>query len=92
MWLSPELLIGQRFFSAQVVNVASGNAEQLVPNMLANGAFRVLVFAGKVAEPGSMKRLHNLAAYLDGPKSVISRYTTAARPRDSVVDVLTIRA
>ena len=83
--------MGKRFVSAQVVNITSANAEQLVPNMRADGVFQILVFAGKVAESGAMKRLQNLAAYLDGPGSVISRYTPADQPRDSVIDILTIR-
>ena len=86
-----DLLVGKRFFSAQAVNITSATAEQLVPKMLANGSFRVLVFAGNLAEPGPMKRLRRLAAYLDGPESIISRYTPDNLPRDSVVDVLTIR-
>jgi phenol 2-monooxygenase (NADPH) len=89
--LAPLLHVGKRFFSAQVVNVASATADQLTTRMLTNGAFRLLVFAGNIAEEKYMKRLRTLADYLDGPNSVVSKYTPSYRPRDSVVDVITIR-
>ncbi|KAK4048986.1 hypothetical protein OIO90_005621 [Microbotryomycetes sp. JL221] len=90
--LATKLPVGQRFFAAQVVNVASATADFLTTRMPTNGAFRLLVFAGKVAEPAQMERLKRLAAYLDGPDSVVSKYTPSHLHRASVVDVITIHA
>ena len=90
--LAPKLVIGERFHSAQVVNVASATADQLATRMPTNGAFRVLVFAGNVAMEPAMARLRKLAAYLDKPESVVSKYTPANKPRWSIVDVITIHS
>lgn len=38
-----------------------------------------------------MARLRKLAAYLDSPTSVVSKYTPKGRSRHSVIDVITIR-
>ncbi|KAM0791829.1 hypothetical protein ACM66B_004088 [Microbotryomycetes sp. NB124-2] len=90
--LASKLPVGQRFFGAQIVNVASATADFLTTRMLTNGAFRVLVFAGRVAEKAQMDRLKRLADYLDGPESVVSKYTPRNRHRASVIDVITIHA
>lgn len=90
--LAPLLPVGKRFFSAQVVNIASATADQLATRMPTDGAFRLLVFAGNVAEKPAMARLKRLAAYLDGPESVVSKYTPAGWERWSVIDVITIHS
>ncbi|KAK4046930.1 hypothetical protein OIV83_005721 [Microbotryomycetes sp. JL201] len=90
--LASKLPVGQRFFGAQVVNVASATADFLTTRMLTNGAFRMLVFAGKVAEKEQMARLQRLADYLDSSNSVVSKYTPRDRHRASVIDVITIHA
>lgn len=89
--LATKLPVGQRFFSAQVVNVASATPDQLTTRMPMTGAFRLLVFAGNVAETKVMDRLKKLAKYLDGAESVVSKYTPADQGRSSVIDVITIR-
>ncbi|GAA5948023.1 hypothetical protein JCM10213_007025 [Rhodosporidiobolus nylandii] len=88
--LASKLPVGQRFFSAQVVNQASATADQLTTRILFNGAFKVLVFAGDVAEPKAKDRLQKLAEYLDAPESVVSKYTPGSLPRTSVIDIVTI--
>lgn len=89
--LATNVEVGKRFFSAQVVNVASATADQLVTRMPTNGAFRVLVFPGNVGQKPAMDRLKKLATYLDGPESIVSKYTPASQDRWSVIDVITIR-
>ena len=90
--LAPKLPVGERYFSAQVVNQASATADQLTTRIPFTGAWRVLVFAGDVAQPAVMERLRRLNAYLDGPDSVVSKYTPPDRKRWNVVDVITVRA
>lgn len=90
--LAPKLPVGERFFSAQVVNQASATADQLTTRIPFTGAWRILVFAGDVAQPAVMERLRRLNAYLDGPESVVSKYTPPDRKRWDVVDVITVRA
>lgn len=89
--LATKLPIGERFFGAQVVNVASATADLLTTRMPTNGAFRLLVFAGDVSQPKAMARLQKLGTYLDSPESVVSKYTPAGRSRAAVIDVITIR-
>ena len=79
--LAANLPVGQRFFSAQVVNIASATPDELTTRMPMTGAFRVLVFAGNVAEKKAMDRLKTLAKYLDGPESIVSKYTPADQLR-----------
>jgi hypothetical protein len=89
--LAPNLPIGKRFISAQVVNVASATADQLSTRIPTNGSFRMLVFPGNVADPRLMARLKRFAGWLDSAESPVSRYTPRNRSRDSVIDVVTIR-
>jgi len=90
--LAPNLPIGKRFISAQVVNVASATPDQLSTRIPTNGSFRMLVFPGNVAEPRLMARLKRFAGWLDSAESPVSRYTPRNRSRDSVVDVVTIHS
>ncbi|KAK4705032.1 phenol 2-monooxygenase (NADPH), partial [Phenoliferia sp. Uapishka_3] len=90
--LAANLPVGQRFFSAQVVNVASATPDQLTTRMPMTGAFHLLVFAGNVAEKSAMDRLKVFANYLDGPESVVSKYTPEDQSRSSVIDVITIHS
>lgn len=90
--LASKLPIGKRFISAQVVNVASATGDQLATRIPTNGAFRLLVFPGNVAEPKQMSRLKALAAYLDRPDTFLSKYTPrSSKGRDEIIDVITIR-
>lgn len=89
--LAPKLPVGERFFSAQVVNQASATADQLTTRIPFTGAWRILVFAGDVAQPAVMERLRRLNVYLDGPESVVSKYTPPDGKRWDVVDVITVR-
>ncbi|TKA50056.1 hypothetical protein B0A53_06488, partial [Rhodotorula sp. CCFEE 5036] len=88
--LAPKLPVGERFFSAQVVNQASATADQLTTRIPFTGAWRILVFAGDVAQPAVMERLRRLNVYLDGPESVVSKYTPPDGKRWDVVDVITV--
>ncbi|GAA6061800.1 hypothetical protein JCM10212_004856 [Sporobolomyces blumeae] len=90
--LAHNIEVGKRFFSAQVVNAASATADQLTTRIPFTGAYRLLVFAGNVAEKGPMERLERLAAYLDGPDSPVSKYTPSTLPRWAVIDAVTIHS
>lgn len=90
--LAAKLPVGERFYSAQVVNQASATADQLTTRIPFTGAFHLLIFPGDVTKSAAMDRLAKLADYLDGPDSVVSKYTPAHLPRWSVVDPITIRA
>lgn len=89
--LAKNLRVGERFYSAQVVNAASATADQITTRIPFTGAYRLLVFAGNVADKAPMDRLKRLADYLDGPESPVSKYTPRHLPRWSVIDPVTIR-
>jgi len=89
--VAKNLKVGERFYSAQVVNAASATPDQLTTRIPFTGAYRVLIFAGNIAEKEPMERLNRLAAYLDGPESPVSKYTPSNLPRWSVIDPITIR-
>ena len=90
--LAIKLPIGKRFFSAQVVNVASATSDQLATRIPTTGAFRLLVFPGNVAAPDLMLRLKTLSAYLDRPDTFLSKYTPrSSKGRDEIIDIVTIR-
>ncbi|GAA6050393.1 hypothetical protein JCM3770_004015 [Rhodotorula araucariae] len=88
--LAPKLPVGERFYSAQVVNQASATADQLTTRIPFTGAFRLLVFPGDLTKPAAMDRLKKLADYLDGPESVVSKYTPSHLPRWSIIDPVTV--
>lgn len=89
--LAKNLKVGERFYSAQVVNAASATPDQLTTRIPFTGAYRMLIFAGNVAEKETMDRLNRTATYLDGPESPVSKYTPSNLPRWSVIDPVTIR-
>jgi hypothetical protein len=90
--LATKLPVGERFFGAQVVNQASATADMLTTRIPFTGAFHLLVFAGDVAEEKAKARLQRLADYLDGPDSVVTKYTPSNLSRSAVIDVVTIRS
>ncbi|GAA5961789.1 hypothetical protein JCM3765_004073 [Sporobolomyces pararoseus] len=90
--LATKLKVGERFFSAQVVNAASATPDQLTTRIPFTGAYRLLIFAGDVAQKGPIDRLKRLANYLDGPDSPVSKYTPGKLPRWSVIDPITIHS
>ncbi|GAA5934705.1 hypothetical protein JCM1841_001782 [Sporobolomyces salmonicolor] len=90
--LASKLPVGQRLFSAQVVNHASATADQITTRIPFTGAYRLLVFPGNVAEPKAMDRLKRLANYLDSADSCVSKYTPSNLPRWSVIDPITIHS
>ncbi|GAA5972399.1 hypothetical protein JCM11641_001825 [Rhodosporidiobolus odoratus] len=88
--LASKLPVGQRFFSAQVVNQASATPDQLTTRIPFTGAYHLLVFAGDILQEKAKARLQKLADYFDSPDSVISKYTPASLSRWSVIDAITI--
>ncbi|BGP34603.1 hypothetical protein JCM10296v2_006425 [Rhodotorula toruloides] len=88
--LALKLPVGERFYSAQVVNQASATADQLTTRIPFTGAFRLLVCPGDITKPEAKERLQKLADYLDSPESVVSKYTPSDLPRWAVIDPVTI--
>ncbi|KAJ8292420.1 Phenol hydroxylase [Rhodotorula toruloides] len=89
-YLASKLPVGERFYSAQVVNQASATADELTTRIPFTGAFRLLVFPGDITKPAAKERLQKLADYLDSPESVVSKYTPGDLPRWAVIDPVTV--
>ena len=86
--LATGLQIGMRFHSAPVVRISDGKHLQLGETMLADGRWRLLVFAGvdDAAQLGSP--VAKLCQFLsDSFESPVKRFTPAGADVDSVIDV-----
>ena len=86
--LAQGFVIGTRFHSAPVVRIGDGKPMQLGETLLADGRWRLLVFAGAgdMAKPDSP--VAKLCQFLsDSPESPIKRYTPPGADIDAVFDV-----
>ena len=86
--LATGLQIGKRFHSAPVVRIGDGKQIQLGETLLADGRWRLMVFAGQgdAGAPGSP--IAKLCKFLsDSPESPIKRFTPAGADVDAVFDM-----
>ena len=86
--LASGLYVGKRFHSAPVVRIGDGKHMQLGQALLADGRWRLIVFAGHAdtGSPGSpVAKLCNLLSA--SPDSPIRRYTPTGADIDAVIDV-----
>jgi phenol 2-monooxygenase len=90
--LAKEVIVGTRFKSELVVRHSEGLSMHIGDRLYTNGAYRLLVFAGKAAKPEQMARLNKFGDYLDSASSPISKYTPAGRGRDYAIDTITIHS
>lgn len=90
--LAKNIGVGTRLQSERVIRHAEGLVTEVQDLLVSNGAFRILVFAGKANQPEQMARLNKFAEYLDSADSVVSRYTPSGRKRDFIFDVITIHS
>ena len=86
--LASGLPVGKRFHSAPVVRLGDGQQIQLGQTLLADGRWRLMVFAGQAdsGQPGSP--VAKLCEFLsESPASPIKRYTPMGADIDAVLDV-----
>ena len=86
--LATGLQMGTRFHSAPVIRVGDGKQIQLGETLLADGRWRLMVFAGQgdTGAPGSP--IAKLCEFLsDSPESPIKRFTPAGADVDAVFDM-----
>jgi phenol 2-monooxygenase len=62
--LKADIVPGKRLPDFQVVCQADGTTTRIHPRLRANGAFRILIFAGNIAQAGLLARLQILGAWL----------------------------
>ena len=86
--LAAGFVVGKRFHSAPVIRIGDGKHMQLGETLLADGRWRVLVFAGIGDVAGSNSPVAKLCKFLsESPESPIKRYTPSEFDADSVIDV-----
>ncbi|GAA6047438.1 hypothetical protein JCM3770_001305 [Rhodotorula araucariae] len=88
--LAPGLPHGERFASHAVVALADARPWHLGDRFIADGRWRVVLFAGDVRESSQREKLEKIAAYLDSPTGPLRSFTPAGDDLDSVIEVLTV--
>jgi phenol 2-monooxygenase len=88
--LAKNVTVGMRFPSAQVVRFCDAKAVQLARALMADGRFRVVVFAGDIRKEKSKRRLDALAEYLNSEESPIRRFTKPEDDVDSVIEPILV--
>ena len=80
--------IGTRFHSAPVIRVGDGKQVQLGTTLLADGRWRLIVFAGADDRADSTSAIAKLCGHLsDSADSPLKRFTPAGADVDAVFDV-----
>jgi phenol 2-monooxygenase (NADPH) len=86
--LAPGFEIGTRFHSGPVIRTADAKRVRLGDTLRADGRWRLIAFADRVAPTVSTSRLAALCAFLtDDARSPLRRYTPAGADIDSVIDL-----
>ncbi|KAL8276788.1 hypothetical protein RQP46_010793 [Phenoliferia psychrophenolica] len=80
----------QRFESHQVVSVGDARPWHIADRFVADGRFRVVIFAGDVRETSQMSLLGKVASYLDSPQGPLRIYTPSGADIDSVFEIITV--
>jgi phenol 2-monooxygenase len=81
--LKADLVPGKRLQDFQVVYHADGATARIQKRMQATGAFRVIVFAGDIAERSQFARVQELGSFLADPESGLGRLTVPSQGADS---------
>jgi 2-polyprenyl-6-methoxyphenol hydroxylase-like FAD-dependent oxidoreductase len=86
--LATGLVIGTRFHSAPVIRMGDGKPLQLGSTLLADGRWRLMVFAGAGDDAGAASPVRKLCEYLShSATSPLKRYTPAGADVDAIFDV-----
>lgn len=88
--LAKNIEVGMRFPSQQVVRLCDAKAMQIVRAMLADGRWRVVVFAGDIREQAKAEKLRGIAAYLDSERGPVRRFTAKSADIDSFIEPLVV--
>jgi len=79
--------IGKRFHSAQVIRLGDAKPMQLAHPLLADGRWRLFLFADGSAPDEKSNALNTLCDYLIGEGSPIVDFTAPGHDIDSIIDV-----
>ena len=90
--LASKLHIGMRVPSYKVINQADARCIHLGELLRSDARWRILTFAGNLADPVQFHRVRLLGEFLAGPASPVRRFTPSHRPIDAVVEILTVHS
>ncbi|KAJ7173006.1 FAD binding domain-containing protein [Mycena crocata] len=89
--LATNVIIGSHFESQMVVCYADAHATQLADRLVSDGRWRLIVFAGNMANPNQFKRFNDLCDQLmNSDASPIKRYTPPDTDLNFVIEVLAL--
>ncbi|KAJ7236871.1 FAD binding domain-containing protein [Mycena haematopus] len=89
--LARKIIIGSHFETQMVVCYADAHAVQLADRLVADGRWRLIVFAGNLGSPNQLHRFNDLCSGLmNAPDSPVKKYTPPAADLNSVIEVLTL--
>ncbi|KAJ6597524.1 FAD binding domain-containing protein [Mycena vulgaris] len=85
------IIIGSHFESHLVVCYADAHATQFADRLVSDGRWRLIVFAGNIAESNQLQRFNDLCDRLmNADESPIKKYTPPTADLNSVIEVLTL--
>ncbi|KAJ7443884.1 FAD binding domain-containing protein [Mycena galericulata] len=89
--LARNVIIGSHFESQMVVCYADAHATQFADRLVSDGRWRLIVFAGDMANPNQLQRYSDLCDRLTHANaSPIKKYTPRTANVNAVIEVLTL--
>jgi phenol 2-monooxygenase (NADPH) len=97
--LAPNIRIGMRFPSHQILNQSSARPLHFQELLKSTGQWRLIVFAADILDPTQSSRIRKLGEELEKPNSFLTRYNTQRLPDgskrvvpNSTIEVLTLHS
>ena len=90
--LAQNIKLGMRLPSFQVLNQSDAHPWQLSRLLKSDGRWRLVVFAGNVANPAQLERVSIFCVLVAAPSSFLRRFTPPTGRIDSVIEILTIHS
>ncbi|KAK7726714.1 hypothetical protein SLS57_003275 [Botryosphaeria dothidea] len=88
--LAKNIAVGMRFPSAQVVRFCDAKSMQLARALPADGRWRLIIFAGDIADPTTFTRLQKLADSLEGDQGLVQKFTQKGADIDSFIESIVL--
>lgn len=90
--LALNIPLGKRFPSHQVLNQSDARPWHIGHRLRSDGRFRIVVFAGNLADSQQWQRVERFGQGIARPASFLHRFTPSNAPIDSVIEVLTVHS
>lgn len=90
--MATKIDLGMRIPSFKVMNQADTRPWHFQELLKSNGRWRVVLFAGDVADASQMARIHALGHKLSSQQSFVKRFTPPSARYDAVIEVLTLHS